>query len=129
MRTDTTMARDRRLEIARDLRRLAAHPWRRPWPIFPRRRACCNRQVTSAHGSGLDTDTPAWSSLRLSARAAIERWGLSEAPGRYGLPLRREWRALVAMPSATTECGLELSRFVHHASAKGIRPSRRWTTP
>ena len=52
----------------------------------------------------------------------MERWGLSEAPGRYAGPLTAEWRR-VAASLADERTRLTLSRFMHLMSARGVRPS------
>ena len=63
-----------------------------------------------------------WHVLRPALRAAIERCGLSKAPGRYHRSLNVVWNeALQSPPDPLSRAAL--SRFVFYLSIRGIRPN------
>ncbi len=120
VRMDTSMWKRRRDRIAQSLTDIARLLGRKPSDLPANPRLLLKRAellvLRSANGMA------AWDRLRPDLRAAAERWGLSEAPGRYAAPLTAEWRKTAAR-LADERTRLTLSRFMHLMSARGIRPS------
>ena len=114
------MLRRRRLEIARGLRLLGkvlgasmAEIPANPRELYARVRvstASNNPQVCAA-----------WPKIQPLVRAAMERWGLSSAPGRYGHALAPQWSRLFKY-RIPKHLRLGLMRFCRFASARGIKP-------
>ena len=120
VRRDTSMWKRRRDRIASSLVAIARLLGRKPTELPADPRLLLKRAealvLRSASGRA------AWDRLRPDLRAAVERWGRSEAPGRYTAPLTAEWRSTAA-GLADERTRLTLSRFMHLMSARDVRPS------
>ena len=120
VRRDTSMWKRRRDKIARSLADIARLLGRKPGELPAAPRLLLKRAEPLVRRSA--KGRAAWDRLRPDFRAAVERWGLSEAPGRYAAPLTAEWKSTAA-GLADERTRLTLSRFMHLMSARGVRPS------
>ncbi len=115
VRLDTSMWKRRRDGIARSLADIARLLGRKPTELPGNPRLLLKRAellvLRSANGMA------ARDRLRPDLLAAVERWGLSEAPGRYAAPLIAEWRRTAAR-LADERTRLTLSRI---ALSSGMR--------
>jgi integrase len=118
---DTRMWKQRCIAIARELR-LAAKLLRRDPAELP---AGPVQLHYAARQAGVMDDAVLrrrWHALRPALRAGMERWGLSEAPGRYHRPLDSVWEDRLRSPD-DAQSRAALSRLVFYLSRRGIAPT------
>lgn len=120
LRSDTRMWLGRRTEICKGLEKLPALLGLRPAeiPISPSKLTKLLRQ-TGVLDEPLRRQR--WEGLRPTVRAALERYGLSAASGRYNAALTKEWSTLQSKILDEPH-RLTLSRFLHYLSARMVRP-------
>ena len=117
---DTSIWKQRREEIVRGLRTLASVLGKPPCKV-PATPGLLNDLIRSCQSWRADIGSPERDRLRKLTRAAVERAGLAQVPGRYGEPLSRSWSSMLKRVQIPAQ-RLALSPLCRFASRRGIAP-------
>ena len=118
--SDICVLKQRREEIADGLRTLATVVGK-PASDIPAVPGLLN-DIVRLHSWATGVGKRERDALRRLARAALERAGLAQVPGRYGEPLSPRWRSLLETVESPSQ-RLALSPLCRFASRRGILPS------